>query len=1092
VGRTLHALATRYPRLRARYSVVDAEGTLRVIDLAAPPDMATARAPDLAYRSAPDYLAALRRGELGVVEDWFGDVRVAPLAPVMREQGLACASIEAPVADPRAPLALLSLDAAAPRNWSDGERDTLLAIAAQLGLALRNAEAEAARVRASAELAEREQRFRRLAELSSDWFWETDGELRLNWRPEYATQGAGIHLPEVVVHGKRRWELPDTRSPHMEEHRRTLEAHLPFRDFELERTMPDGSVRYLLVSGLPVFDAAGNFTGYEGVGRDVTERRQAENALRESEATFGAIFRGAWDGLFLIDAKSGRILDCNPRAIELFEAPSKSALAGRKGNRLLRQPLDVPRIEDAAREVEAGGVWRSAGEFVGLKGRSFWGELYVTRLYLPGRSVNLVRLVDVTERRKSEQALRASEALFSAVFSGSRDALFLGNIEDGTVFDCNPRALELFRARSKTHILGRPGHMLLRHPLTREQLAERLRLMELGDIVREDMLFRGRGGRTFWGAMVAVKLQLANKQAYLVRVADISERKEAESRLRESEQRFRDLTELSSDWFWEMDAELRFTLLSGRTRGGLPDRGESSLGSRLWELDYVLDREDPKWDAHRRMLAARLPFRDFVYRHDSLDGVRWASVSGRPRYSEDARFLGYRGTGSDITDRKLSEDRIRHLAQHDELTGLLNRASFRAAVAHGTEQARRHERKLAVLFVDLDRFKNINDTLGHDAGDAVLKEVASRLKGCLRGADIVARQGGDEFVVLMEEYSADTDVSGVARKILDAFALPFQLAGQEFVLSASVGIGTFPHDGNDATALLKAADIAMYRAKESGKNNFQFYAPEMNVHSFERLALEAALRRALERGELRVHYQPKLDLATRTVCGMEALLRWAHPDMGMLPPMQFIPIAEETGLITPIGAWVLLESCRQARAWQLQGLGPLRVAVNLSARQFAQPGLLEEVIAALNTSGLAPESLELEITETVVMQNPERAARALADLDALGVSIAIDDFGTGYSSLAYLKRFPVDTLKIDRSFVKDLPEDADDAAITRAVIALGRSLRLAVVAEGVESPRQLEYLAAHGCDQIQGYVISQPLPAEEFEKLIAGMGRSAA
>jgi diguanylate cyclase (GGDEF)-like protein len=376
-----------------------------------------------------------------------------------------------------------------------------------------------------------------------------------------------------------------------------------------------------------------------------------------------------------------------------------------------------------------------------------------------------------------------------------------------------------------------------------------------------------------------------------------------------------------------------------------------------------------------------------------------------------------------------------------------------------------------VLFIDLDRFKIINDTLGHDAGDDVLREMAERLSGSLRAADFVARQGGDEFVVLVEQFDSEADLTEVARKLLDECNRPVVLRGEEYPLSCSIGIATFPDDGRDANALMKSADIAMYRAKEAGKNNFQFYSPQMNVHSFERLTLEAALKRSVE---------PKLALGSGRIVGMEALLRWQHPDLGLVSPARFIPMAEETGLIVPIGEWVLLEACRQARAWGRDGLDALTIAVNLSGRQFSQDALLAQVTRALDASGLDPARLELEITESTAMTQPERTARILGAVDQLGIGIAIDDFGTGYSSLAYLKRFPVDVLKIDRSFVRDLPDDIDDGAITRAVIALARSLKMRVVAEGVETSRQLDFLTAHGCDIAQGYFVAAPLAADAF------------
>ena len=432
-------------------------------------------------------------------------------------------------------------------------------------------------------------------------------------------------------------------------------------------------------------------------------------------------------------------------------------------------------------------------------------------------------------------------------------------------------------------------------------------------------------------------------------------------------------------------------------------------------------------------------------------------------------------------ERSEAEERIRQLAHYDELTGLPNRLLFHQAFEHALRRAERNARSLALLFVDVDRFKNINDTLGHDAGDSLLKEVGARLRASLRASDVLARFGGDEFVVLLEELPPEGYVAAVAANLLEALAVPLRIREQEFGVTASIGIATFPQDGRDAQTLQKNADIAMYRAKDQGRNSYCFYAPQGNVHSLERLTMEAQLRRALERGELELHYQPKQDISSGGVTGMEALLRWRHPELGMVPPARFIPLAEETGLIVPIGEWVLRTACAQTAALRSrEGLPMLRVAVNLSARQFAEDSLIRLVSDVLDETGLGADALELEITESLVMQNPEQTAKLLVLLKQMGVHLAMDDFGTGYSSLAYLKRFPIDSIKIDRSFIQGLPGDVDDATITQAVIAMAHSLRLRAIAEGVETKQQLQFLREHRCDEIQGYYFSRPLPFDQF------------
>jgi diguanylate cyclase (GGDEF)-like protein len=391
---------------------------------------------------------------------------------------------------------------------------------------------------------------------------------------------------------------------------------------------------------------------------------------------------------------------------------------------------------------------------------------------------------------------------------------------------------------------------------------------------------------------------------------------------------------------------------------------------------------------------------------------------------------------------------------------------------------------VAVLFVDLDRFKNINDSLGHDAGDEVIVEIGRRIVRSLRETDTAARQGGDEFVVVLGDLAQEADACTVAQKILDTLCQPMLLRGQEIFPTGSIGIGLYPRDGTDTPALLKNADTAMYRAKGDGGNKYQFYANSMSMAALDSLRMEGALRRALERDEFRLYYQPQVDIATGAVVGVEALLRW-QPQLGpMIAPDDFIPIAEQTGLIVPIGDWVLATACAQQKAWCDAGLPPLTVSVNLSARQFQQRDLVELVARLVRDTGCDAASLALEITETAVMENPQAAVAIFRQLNEMGVRLAIDDFGTGYSSLAYLKRFPIDSLKIDRSFVRDITRDADDAAIVHAVIALAHSMKLKVVAEGVEDTRQLQFLREHGCDQMQGYYFSKPIPAGDIEQLL--------
>ena len=457
---------------------------------------------------------------------------------------------------------------------------------------------------------------------------------------------------------------------------------------------------------------------------------------------------------------------------------------------------------------------------------------------------------------------------------------------------------------------------------------------------------------------------------------------------------------------------------------------------------------------------------------------------------EDGEVQGVVCLAQDITERKRAEETIRHLAYHDHLTGLPNRRLFQDRFIVALAQAQRANEPLALMSIDLDRFKLVNDTLGHAVGDELLQDVSTRLSSVVRTGDTLARLGGDEFSLLMPRTNRAEDAAKVADKIKAVFKKPFQIDGHDIHVTASVGISLYPFDG-DAEQLLVHADAAMYRAKEMGRNNCQLYAKVMDSKPLRRLTLENGLYNALERKEFLVYYQPQADVATGEIVGVEALVRWQHPEKGLVLPQEFIPWAEDAGLIVPLGEWVLRTACADAKGWQDEGLPPLRVAVNLSARQFQQSDLSEMVARACEETKLDPAHLELEITESIAMQNGALTIDVLRRLRALGIRIGIDDFGTGYSSLSNLKNFPIDTLKIDQSFIRDLTTDANDAAIATTVIAMAHSLNLKVIAEGVETEEQLRFLKQRGCHEVQGYLISKPVPQETLKKMLASRRRAS-
>lgn len=728
----------------------------------------------------------------------------------------------------------------------------------------------------------------------------------------------------------------------------------------------------------------------------------------------------------------------------------------------------------------------------------------------------------------TEEQLRSSTARLDALVDASPLAIVVQD-EAGIVTRWN-RAAERIFGWLQSEVIGRQSPAVPAQKLAEKaQFLERIKRGE--ELLGVDTLRQRRDGRMLSVSLSAAALRGADGRpaGSVVLLADVSERRRVEqlqslehiitrvlSESQSVDEALRDILRTfcqMADWaygarwildpageklrcieIWHVDdaAIAAFAAANRSSQHEFKPRAGGLL-SGVWattELVWIADAAaDPALGRAAQIapsgLHAALAF-PLLILGKFYGVIEFMAREARPRDDHLIRIA--RSIGSQIGQfiaRKEAEQDLTFFANHDTLTGLPNRALFGQRLTQALARAQRNTRMLAVLFVDLDRFKVINDTLGHDAGDQLLQQAAARLRSCLREGDTIARQGGDEFVVLLEDMAESGQAAGVAQKIIANVALPYVLAGHEVHVTASVGVSVFPDDAPDVPALLKNADIAMYRAKEAGKNNFQFYAAQADRHTVERLGLEGDLRRAIERGELSLHYQPKINTRSGGITGLEALVRWQHPQRGNVPPAQFIPLAEENGMIVAIGDWVTATACRDARRWAAAGLPVVPVAVNLSARQFGREGLAARIAASLRESGLEARHLALEITESAVMENAERAVAILDELHAMGVRVALDDFGTGYSSLGYLKRFPVDSVKIDRSFIANLPHDRDDIAITRAVIAMAHSLRLTVVAEGVETEAQERFLREHDCDEMQGYRFGQPCDAQAVARLLA-------
>ncbi len=599
------------------------------------------------------------------------------------------------------------------------------------------------------------------------------------------------------------------------------------------------------------------------------------------------------------------------------------------------------------------------------------------------------------------------------------------------------------------------------------------------------------------GATLEVNSHVLPSGGLVRTYTDVTAHHEAQRALKRSENRFRSLTELSSDWYWEQDEQLRFVSVDGSTLRVAGLVMPTNVGLTFWEVG-ALNLQDSEWEQLRAEQLQQRTFRDLELHMSDAGGLEfWITVSGTPVFDDAGHFTGYRGVGRNISERKRAQRKIEQLAFYDVLTGLPNRRMLIDRLKLALASSARRRQHGALLFIDLDNFKSLNDTLGHDVGDELLRQVAKRLGECVREIDTVARFGGDEFVVMLEEldevaHQAAPQAETVGKKVITALNHPFDLAGQQHHTSPSIGLTLIGDQAHGVDELLKRADLAMYQAKAAGRNTLRFFDPDMQAAANARAALESDLRQSIGRKELLLHYQVVVDAQGRTT-GVEALVRWQHPERGLVMPGQFIALAEQSGLILHIGQWVLEAACAQLVAWNNSAVTrSLTIAVNVSARQFRHPEFADQILALLRLSGANPYRLKLELTESLLVTDMQDAIEKMGALRAIGVSFALDDFGTGYSSLAYLKRLPLDQLKIDQSFVRDVLTDPNDAAIARTILTLAHSLDLAVVAEGVETLGQRNFLMHAGCKAFQGYLFGRPVPVDQLKWEAGGSTRGSA
>jgi diguanylate cyclase (GGDEF)-like protein/PAS domain S-box-containing protein len=826
--------------------------------------------------------------------------------------------------------------------------------------------------------------------------------------------------------------------------------------------------------------------------RDVTERARTEKALEKSKAEFESIFNSIAEAAVFVDPHR-RIIAINPAFTGLFGYDIKE-LKGKTTRTMFINEADYVEIGKKRYHPDAVNG-KAAFEYYYRRkdGTVFSAETVVTQVKdSKGGVIGFFGIHrDITERKRTVEALRESEEKFRILLNSTAEAIY-GIDTNGNCLICNASFLRQMGYKEED-VLGKNIHELIHYKRAdgTEYSTEECRVYKglirgEGVHVDDEVLWRADGSSfyaEYWSYPIEKDGMVIGA---VVSFLDVSERRRMEIALMESESKCRSLfTKMVSGFAFHeivvdekgmpvdyvfLEVNEPFEKLMGLKRQDIIGKKASEIVPHIRETGF-------DWISVYGDVA--LSGKDMIFEHYFPDPDRWYLVSA---YCTEKGYFA--SVFEDITERKRMEEEVRHQAYHDTLTGLPNRIVFMDRLDLAITQAHRNKQNLAVLFLDLDRFKDINDAYGHGIGDQLLREVAFRLKSCLRETDTVSRIGGDEFSIMLSDVKHMEDAARIARKIIATIQQPYNFNDYELHMSTSIGISIYPDDSIRPEMLLRNADIAMYHAKGQGRSNYQFYSPTMKARTIERMMFENNLRRALDRGELTVFYQPQVEIATHKMAGAEALIRWRHPELGLLSAAQFISLAEKTGLIDSIGEYVLQTVCKQNKALQDVGCPPMCMTVNLSAHEFQNPGIVDKVAQILQETGLDPHFLELEITESIAMRDAALTSDKLGKLSEMGILFSLDDFGKGYSSLNYLKKFPIRKLKIDQSFISGLKEDPDDQAIVNAVVQMAHSLKLRVVAEGVETDDQMLFLRSCNCDQMQGYLYSEPLPIEAFQKFV--------
>ncbi|HSH42034.1 MAG TPA: PAS domain S-box protein [Arenicellales bacterium] len=843
----------------------------------------------------------------------------------------------------------------------------------------------------------------------------------------------------------------------------------------------DGGICWASVTVSLVPDVESGGDRFLAVISDISDRKKAEAALQASEARFRALVEQSITGIYVFDREAFRYV--NDRLASMFGYAGEE-LIDRLGPGDLIAPEDRGTVQEQIQRRFDRAVESAHYVARGLRkdGTRIWLELHGSLIELDGRPAITGTVLDITERVEADQRLRESEARFRAIYDGVNDAILILDPEAGDILDANRRAWDMLGHRSSG--MGRLDFVDISAAGREEAqsaVMRRLAAARGGQAQIFEWQLRSRGGDSLWVEINMRAAHIGGVERILVLARDITERRRSEARLRLTSKVFESTREgvvITDTAQRIVSVNPAFTEITGYGEDEVLGRTPVILQSGLHDRDF-----------YRAMWSS-------VTRTDHWQGEIWNRRRNGETYPEwltisavrDERntITNYVGVFSDVSRLKDSEAEARRLAHYDPLTGLPNRVLFTSLLEHAISRRPSRESRLAVIFCGLDRFRHINESVGYAAGDELLRAVADMIRGRLRRGDTLARFAGDEYVVLVEADAGPEEIDQMAQSILEVSSTSVELSSGHTVFpGVSIGVSLCPEDGEDAGILVTHANAAMQQAKSEGRQTYRYYRKGLTEHARERLSMEARLRRAVENQELEVHFQPFLELARERLTGAEVLCRWTDPDVGRIPPDRFIPLAEDTGLIVPLGRWVLAQACRQAASWSTGGFGDLKVAVNLSGRQFQTGDLTRDVASVLEDTGLRPDRLELEITESVLMEHGERTLQTLKELRELGVGVSMDDFGTGYSSLAYLKQFAINRIKIDRAFINDLPDDADDVELVSSMIGLAHNLGLRVLAEGVETTGQLEFLSAAGCDEAQGYLISAPLPVSEFESFVS-------